>query len=119
MSPRLHAAIVGNLEEHMAAEIKGAAEAATAAVRQAGGGLKRDWRGQITSVGLGQRLANTIRDQYYPKGRASISAAAVIYSRASKIVDAFDRGVVIRPKAGFWTARKTSPNRLSSDSLPR
>ncbi|APF36722.1 hypothetical protein BOQ54_04775 [Chelatococcus daeguensis] len=107
MSPRLHAAIVGDLEKHMAAEIKGAADAATAAVRQAGDGLKRDWRGQITSAGLGQRLANTIRDQYYPKGRASISAAALVYSRASKIVDAFDRGVVIRSKAGFWLAIPT------------
>jgi hypothetical protein len=107
MSPRLRTATVGNLDKHLAAEVKGAEEAATAAIRQAGGGLKRDWRGQITSVGLGQRLANTIRDQYYPKGRASISAAAVVYSRASKIVDAFDKGVIIRSKASFWLAIPT------------
>lgn len=56
---------------------------------------------------MGERLGRTIRDQVYPKGRDSLSAAAVVYSRASHIVDAFDRGVTIRSKEGFWLAIPT------------
>ncbi len=35
---------------------------------------------------------------------ASIRAAAVIYSNASKVVDAFDRGALTRTKNAFWLA---------------
>jgi hypothetical protein len=91
----------------MEAERRGAEVAVTAAVREAGAGLKQDWRGQIVAAGLGERLGRTIRDRYYPPGGDSILAAALVYSRASKIVDAFDRGVVIRSKTGFWLAIPT------------
>src|SRR5690606_26040961 len=107
MNARIVAAIQGDLRKHMAAEIKGAEKAITTAVRIAGAGLKADWRGQIMAAGLGPRLSRTIRDQYYPKSGESISAAALVYSRASKIVDAFNRGVVIRSSEGFWLAIPT------------
>jgi len=102
-------AIQGDLRKQMAAEIRGAEKAVTAAIRRAGGGLKADWRGQIMGAGLGQRLARTIRDRYYPKGGESVSAAAVVYSRASKIVDAHDRGAIIKSRHGFWLAIPTDP----------
>ena len=91
----------------MAAELKGAEEAVTRAVRQAGEGLKRDWRAQVTSARLGQRLANSIRSQHYPKSGTSISAAALVFSRAPKLIDAFDRGVTIRARNGLWLAIPT------------
>lgn len=80
------------------------AVATTKAMAQVGAAVKSAWRGQITSAGLGGRLANTIRSQVYPQSRASLEAAALVYSRASKIVGAFDRGAVIRAKDGFWLA---------------
>jgi len=104
---RIVAALEGDLEKHMADESEGAKEAVTGAVREAGEGLKRDWRGQVTAARLGQRLANTIRSQHYPKGRKSISAAALVYSRAPKLIDAFDRGVTIRARNGLWLAIPT------------
>lgn len=103
----IRAEIQGDLERMLAAELKGAETAVSAAIREAGEGLKGDWRQQITSAGLGERLARTIRANVYPKGQASMSAAAVVYSRASKIVDAFDRGATIRSKDGFWLAIPT------------
>ena len=87
--------------------LKGAEEAVTRGVRQAGEGLKHDWRAQLTSARLGQRLANSIRGEHYPKGRSSISAAALVFSRAPKLIDAFDRGVTIRAKNGLWLAIPT------------
>jgi hypothetical protein len=107
MSVRIKAAIVGDLRRHMEAETKAAEKAVTASIREAGVGLKGDWRKQIVAAKLGDRLARTIRDQYYPKAGESIRAAAIVYSRASKIVDAFDRGVVIKSKDGFWLAVPT------------
>ena len=49
-------------------------------------------RRQVLSAGLGQRLANTWRDAVYPKGTISTRAAAVVYTRASKIMEGFDQG---------------------------
>ena len=104
---RLMAALEGNLEAHMAAELEEAEKAVTRAVRQAGEGLKRDWRGQITAARLGQRLARTIRNQHYPRVGASLSAAAMVWSKAPVIVGAHDAGALIRSKAGFWLAIPT------------
>ena len=111
---RIIAALDGNLEAHMAAELDEAEKAVTGAVRQAGEGLKRDWRAQITAAGLGQRLARTIRNQHYPKAGASLSAAAMVWSKAPVIVGAHDAGALIRSKNGFWLAiRRPPPARRS------
>ena len=82
MSSRLVAALSGNLQELMAAELKAARHAVTTGVRDATDGLKSELRGQITSAGLGARLANTWRGEVYPKGRESLGAAGLVYSRA-------------------------------------
>jgi hypothetical protein len=100
--------VVGDLQKELVAEAKGAERAVTAAIRLAGAGVKAGWREQIASAGLGERLGRTIRDQYYPKGGTSISAAALVYSRASHIVGAFDQSVTIRSKDGFWLAIPTN-----------
>lgn len=63
-------------------------------------GLKTDLRASVTGAGLGTRLANTWRGQRYPKNRASIDAAAFVFSKAPDIIDAFDRGATIVPLNG-------------------
>jgi Family of unknown function (DUF6441) len=104
---RVQASVVGDLERELVAEAKGAERAVTAAIRLAGAGVKAGWRAQIAGAGLGERLGRTIRDQYYPKGGTSISAAALVYSRASHIVGAHDQGATIRSKDGFWLSIPT------------
>jgi hypothetical protein len=71
-----------NLVAMMAAEIRSGEKAVTVAMREAGNGLKTDWRAQITGAGLGQRLANTIRSENYPSGKPSLNAAALVWSKA-------------------------------------
>lgn len=66
--------------------------------------VKANWRDQIRSAGLGGRLAGSIRSDVYPKGQPSINAAGLIWSKASDIVGAHDRGDLIRSKDGFWLA---------------
>ena len=91
----------------MAAEIAAGERAVTAAVREAGAGLKLGWRGQITGAGLGARLANSIRSEVFPKAGASLNAAAVVWSKAPVIIGAHDAGPLIRAKNGLWLAIPT------------
>ena len=83
----------------MAAEIAAGERAVTAAVREAGAGLKLAWRGQITGAGLGPRLANSIRSEVFPKAGVSLNAAAVVWSKAPVIIGAHDAGPLIRQTA--------------------
>jgi hypothetical protein len=59
-------------------------------------------------VGLGRRLANSIRSQTYPKAGESLKAAALVWSKAPVIVGAHDTGPLIRSKDGFWLAIPTA-----------
>jgi hypothetical protein len=99
--------ITPDLAAMMAAEIAAGERAVTAAVREAGTNLKTAWRGQITGAGLGQRLANTIRSDQFPKGKASLNAAALVWSKAPVIISAHDTGPLIRSRSGFWLAIPT------------
>ena len=99
--------ITPDLAAMMAAEIKAGEKAVTAATREAGTTLKTAWRGQITNAGLGQRLARTIRSEQYPKSQPSLNAAALVWSKAPKIINAHDTGPLIRSKTGFWLAIPT------------
>ena len=88
----------------MQAEVKAGEKAVTAAMREAGTGLKSSWRMQITGAGLGRRLANSIRSQTFPKSGESLNAAALVWSKAPTIISAHDTGPLIRSKDGFWLA---------------
>ena len=99
--------ITPDLVAAMAAEVKAGEKAVTAAMREAGTGLKTAWRGQIAQAGLGRRLANSIRSQTYPKAGESLNAAALVWSKAPVIVGAHATGPLIRSKDGFWLAIPT------------
>ncbi len=72
----------------MAAEVAAGERAVTAAMREAGTGLKTAWRTQITGAGLGRRLANSIRSRNFPGSGESLNAAALVWSKAPVIVGA-------------------------------
>jgi hypothetical protein len=99
--------ITPDLVAAMAAEVKAGEQAVTAAMRDAGAGLKSAWRLQITGAGLGRRLANSIRSQSYPKAGESLNAAALVWSKAPVIVGSHDTGPLIRSRNGFWLAIPT------------
>jgi len=105
---RLIVDIQGDIRVMMKAELEAAERAVTAGVSEAASGLQTAWRSQITGAALGQNLANSIGKKLYRTSGASIRAAAVVYSNASKVVDAFDQGALIRAKNGFWLAIPTA-----------
>lgn len=100
-------ASVTDIAKLMQGEITAGEKAVTAAVRDAGIGLRDNWRNQIVSAGLGQRVARTIRAETYPKRRDSLNAAAMVWSRAPVILEAHNTGPLIRSADGFWLAIPT------------
>lgn len=101
---KLSVDISPDLVAAMAAELKAGEQAVSAAMREAGQELKGDWRAQVTGVGLGRRLSNSIRSRTYPRSGASLNAAALVWSKAPVIIGAHDTGPLIRSKDGFWLA---------------
>ena len=101
---KLNVSFIPDLVALMQAEVAAGQKAVSTTMAQAGASLKLAWRAQITGAGLGQRLANTIRSQTYPKGRNSLDAAALVWSNAPLIIGAHDTGPLIRSSIGFWLA---------------
>jgi hypothetical protein len=99
--------IIGDIGAIMAAEIKAGEHAVSKAVTEAGNSVKTAWQGQITGAGLGARLARTIRSEQFPKGKDSLSAAALVWSNAPVIIGAHEEGPLIRSRNGFWLAIPT------------
>lgn len=96
-----------DLGKVLAGSEKAVERAVTAGMRQASDSLKASLRQDVVSAGLGDRLARMWRGTTYPQAGDSLEAAAFVWSRAPKLVDAFDRGAVIRSTRGFWLAIPT------------
>ena len=104
---RFDVKVQGNLKLNMEDQVRAGQMAARGAVSGVGAAIKQDWRDQIARAGLGRRLGGSVRSEVYPKGTGSLNAAALIWSKAKKIVGAFETGVEIRAKNGFWLAIPT------------
>lgn len=105
----LRVTVTGDLDAMMQSEIRAGARAVKAGVGGATMALKDDWRAQVRGANLGARLANSIRGEVYPKGRDSANAGGLVYAKAPKIIDAHDKGEVIRAKDGVWLAIPLPP----------
>jgi hypothetical protein len=95
---KLVAALTRSLQADMQVELRNIERAVTTGTRDAGRGLKTELRRQVGSAGLGQRLANSWRDQHYPNQR--LDAASLVYTKAPQIIRAFDEGALIRSRRG-------------------
>lgn len=104
---RIRLTTQGDLRALMQAEYKAGERAVSGAMRGVAAEVKADWRGQVQRAGLGRRLSNAIRGEAYPKGDVSMGAAALIWTKAPKIIGAFEKGAVIRSASGFWLAIPT------------
>ncbi len=104
---RLEAAIKGDLHKFMEQQKVVAEAAVTAGVAKITTSIKDDLRVQVTSAGLGQKLAKSWQAKFYPKGQKSIAAAGWVFSKAPKLVRAFNEGALIKSKDGFFLAIPT------------
>jgi len=104
---RLEAAIKGNLTKFMKQQQEAAEQAVTGGVSEITTHIKDDLRGQVTNAGLGSKLAKSWQAKVYPKGKKSLDAAGWIFSKAPKIIRAFNEGAVIKSKDGWFLAIPT------------
>lgn len=113
--------VTGDPVAQMLAEVLAAEIAVTRGVRAAGEGVKKDWRAQVRGA-LGHRIAGAIKARTYPETGESISAASIAYApskraalapykhsgeagaTAADVIDAHDRGALIRSSSGFYLA---------------
>ena len=84
----LAATIARSLQADMQAQLRELERAAATGTKAAGEGLKTELRRQVTSAGLGQRLANSWRGKHYPNHK--LEAASLVYTKAPQIIRAFD-----------------------------
>jgi hypothetical protein len=104
---RLRVDLIGDLAEAMRRETAAGEKAVFAGISAAARGLQADWRAQVEGAGLGSRLARTIRSEAYPKGKPSLNSAGLVWTRAPKVIDAFERGALIKSTNGFYLAIPT------------
>ena len=108
----------------MQAELRDIERAVVVGTKEAGRSLRTELRRQVTSAGLGQRLANSWRDRHYPNRK--LDAASLVYTKAPQIVRAFDEGAVIRSRRGRFLAiptenaprKGTDGKRISPSTFP-
>lgn len=101
---RLDVAIRGDLAAYLKHDAKAAAISIAHSVRQETARFKRLLRAEVRSAGLGNRLANAIRNSYTPqKGDVPTVVGKVfskaVYKRPGGLVDliaVFDEGATIR-----------------------
>ncbi|MFC3693415.1 DUF6441 family protein [Chenggangzhangella methanolivorans] len=79
-----------------------------------GAGVGRDrYRAHVQSSGLDPKLAKTVRGLVYPRpGVKTLSPAAFIYTKAPRILAAFESGGTIRPVKGskfLWIPTENVP----------
>jgi uncharacterized protein DUF6441 len=121
---KLAATVARSLKAHLQAELHELELAVENGTREAGRGLKTELRRQVSSAGLGQRLANSWRHRHYPNRK--LDAASLVYTKAPQIIRAFDEGALIRSKRGRFLAiptenaprKGTDGKRVSPSTFP-
>ena len=103
---RIDAALQGDLARYMREELSLAERAVTMGVTMTARELKSALRGD-TERGLGRRVARSWRLDTYPKSGASLTAAAVVRTKAPELIRAFEDGAKIRSADGLFLAIPT------------
>ena len=121
---RIAVAVGRSIKSDMQAELRDIERAVATGTRDAGRSLKTELRRQVSSTGLGQRLARSWRDKHYPNQK--LDAATLVYTKAPQIIRAFDEGAVIRSRRGRFLAiptenaprKGTDGRRISPSTFP-
>lgn len=93
------------------------------AIGKGGQQLKQELRDETAQYGLGSRLAGTWQLRVY--GAGGKNPAALVYTKAAKIIDSYARGATIYPKSGHRflaiptddAPRKRQGNAMSPDEV--
>lgn len=99
------AKIDGDLQAILNDRVSEMADAIRAAVQNAAEGLQAELRRQVEAAGLGNGLAKAWRMTMYPRStRRTLRPAGLVFSKAPRLHDAFNRSGTIRAKGDKWLA---------------
>lgn len=104
---KLSLAVQGKLKDIIDQDLKNGAIATTRGIKTSGEKLKQELRADVVSAGLGNRLSKSWRLISYPLRGNSMSASAVVFTKAPQIIRAFSEGAVIKSKQGKFLAIPT------------
>lgn len=99
---RLAATILGDLRQVLAAEMRAGERAAMQAIRAETEQVKVELRRQVTDAlgGNARGIANAWRSQVFPRSGQSLRPAGLVWTKVPNVIDAFERGAMIRAKGG-------------------
>ncbi|HDZ74371.1 MAG TPA: hypothetical protein ENH55_16730 [Aurantimonas coralicida] len=113
----LYRAAKGEFEEAMAEMKRPMAEAATAAIEEAGATIKVGARADIARAGFSKRFQNALRVDTFPRRpKVSIDAAAFIFSKVP-YAEVFESGATIRGKPRLWIPLEGTPKKIGRDRM--
>ncbi|MGI9499865.1 MAG: DUF6441 family protein [Geminicoccaceae bacterium] len=111
MTLQLKLAVRGNLQEFFAKEFRILEVSVTSGIRQHAAALQGDLRRETSRAlnkgGGGGKVARAWRRRVYPTTGASVGSASVIWSKAPKIIRAFEDGTTIRARRKQYLAIPT------------
>ena len=93
------------------------AEAAMAAITEAGATIKTQARADIARAGFSKRWQNALRVDTFPRrGQVSINAAAFIFHKIP-YAEVFESGATIRGKPRLWIPLEGTPKKLARERM--
>lgn len=102
ITPLVVAQISGDLDGILDEQIEAVSAALRRGINRTTDATKRDLKTQTERAGLGQGFARSWRSATYPDAskRRTWRPAGLVFSKASVLADAFDRGPTITPRVG-------------------
>lgn len=112
--------VSGNMVALLDEEASALARDLRAAIEDASRRLQEDLRRQVRNAGLGTGLEKAWQREVYPRMRRStFRPAALVYSKATVLHDAFDTGGVITPKrSDFLVIPTEAGQRMGLGKVP-
>jgi len=109
---RLVASLGASLTRILEQEVRAGERAVTRGVRAETERLKTELRQQAVSAfgARGRGIANAWRARVFPPSGESLGAAGIVWTKVPSIVDAFERGAMIRARGGRFLAIPTGFN---------
>jgi hypothetical protein len=99
---RLAASLTGDLRRLLAEEVRAGERAAMAAIRAETEQARQELRQQVMAAfgGNARGVANAWRARVFPTSGESLRPAGLVWTKVPDVIDAFERGALIRPKGG-------------------
>lgn len=103
---RFGMSIIGDIKKDIDRNISQFERSQRDAVKFSGDGMKNGWRRQVAQAGLGEKLPKSIRSKFYAN-RDDGNPASMVFTKAPKIMRAFDKGINISSRRGKYMAIPT------------